>query len=116
MNGGENWLLAKPQLRIEASPTPCACTAASGLLGAKMVGADRVDGPIAPYGGNGAGLPSGVQEGMIWNTFGGGAAVSLSARTSVFLESSVLMNGLEVAGPEWFRIPFSVTLGVSTVL
>lgn len=116
LNGADDWMLARPQARIEAIAGTVRVHASVGLLGAKMIGGERTEGPIAPYGGTGAGLPSGVQEGMIWNTFGGGAAAALSSRTSLFLESSVLMNGLSVAGAEWFRVPFSVALGVSTVL
>ena len=115
INGAENWMLAKPQVRIEGTTGAFRAHVSAGILGAKMIG--EPDGrPARPYGGTGAGLPSGVQEGMLWNTFGAGAALALSSRTSVFLEGSVLMKGLSIAGPEWFRIPLNVALGVSTVL
>lgn len=53
---------------------------------------------------------------MVWNTFGGGVALAVSARTALFLEGSVFMNGLSLAGPEWFRVPLNVALGASAVL
>jgi hypothetical protein len=116
LNGADNWMLAKPQARFEGTAGAFRAHASIGVLGAKMIGGERDGRPIRPYGGTGAGLPSGVQEGMFWNTFGAGAALALSARTALFLDASVLMNGLSVAGPEWFRVPFAVALGVSTVL
>lgn len=115
LNGADNWMLAKPQARIEGSTGAFRAHVSAGILGAKMIG--EPDGkPARPYGGSGAGLPSGVQEGRLWNTFGAGAALALSSRTAVFLEGSLFMNGFSIAGPEWFAVPLNVALGVSTVL
>ena len=116
LNGAHDWMLVKTQARFEGVAGAFRAHVSIGVLGAKMLGEPKDGRPARPYGGTGTGLPSGVQEGMFWNTFGGGAAVALTSRSALFLEASVLMNGLSIAGPEWFRIPFAVALGVSTVL
>jgi hypothetical protein len=114
INGADNWLIARPTGRIEGSVGRLRLYALAGALLGKMVGAAPVSGPIAPYGGGG--LPSGIQHGDVWNTFGGGAAVALSSRTSVLAERFVLMDGFSIAGPEWFSSPAAVMLGVTTTL
>ena len=79
LQGADNWMLVKPQARIEGSAGVLRLHVSAGALGAKMIG--EPDGkPIRPYGGSGASLPSGVQEGRLWNTFGAGAALALSIR------------------------------------
>lgn len=112
--GAENWLLFRPMARLEGAAGPVRVHGSFGAIVAKMVGADAVEGPIAAYGG--AGLPSGVQRGAVWNTWGVGSAVALSGRTSIFGEAFVMTRGFELAGPEWFRIPAGGLLGVATTL
>ena len=110
----DNWVLVRPDVRIEAKAGALRVHGSLGALAAKMIGASPVSGPIAPYGG--AGLPAGVQQGAVWNTAGTGVALSMSQTTSVFAEGFVILRGLELAGPEWFALPCGVFAGVSTRL
>jgi hypothetical protein len=110
----DNWVIVRPDVRIEAKAGPLRVHGSLGALAAKMIGASPVSGPIAPYGG--AGLPAGVQQGAVWNTAGTGVALSVSTTTSVFAEGFVVLRGLELAGPEWFALPCGVFAGVSTRL
>jgi hypothetical protein len=111
----DNWVLARPDVRFEAAFGRLRVHVSAGAMGAKMLGAARVQGPIAAYGGRN-GLPSGVQQGAIWNTAGTGVALALSARTSLFAEGFLILRGARVAGPEWFALPLAAFLGVSTTL
>jgi hypothetical protein len=113
LNGADNWFLVRPMMRVEGHTGRVRIHGSAGAIVAKMAG-EPVQGPIAPYGGNG--LPSGVQQGAAWNTWGGGIAVALSKRTSVFAEGFVLCRGFELAGTEWFQVPFDSFVGVSTTL
>jgi hypothetical protein len=113
LNGADNWFLWRPMMRVEGHTGRVRIHASAGALLAKMAG-EPVQGPIAPYGGGG--LPSGVQQGAAWNTWGGGIAVALSKRTSIFWEGFVLCRGFELAGSDWFQIPFDSFLGITTTL
>jgi hypothetical protein len=110
----DNWVVVRPDVRVEAKAGAFRVHGSLGALAAKMIGASPVSGPITPYGG--VGLPAGVQEGAVWNTAGTGVALSVSPTTSVFAEGFVILRGLELAGPEWFALPCGVFLGVSTRL
>ena len=110
----DNWIVARPDVRVEAKAGDFRVHVSLGAMMAKMIGAAPVPGPIAAYGGGG--LPSGVQEGAIWNTAGTGVALSVSATTSVFAEGFLILRGVELAGPEWFVLPCGVFLGVATRL
>jgi hypothetical protein len=110
----DNWVLARPDVRIEAKAGAFRVHGSLGAMAAKMIGAAPVAGPIAAYGG--AGLPAGVQEGAVWNTAGAGVALSVSPATSVFAEGFLILHGVELAGPEWFELPCVVFLGVATGL
>ena len=110
----DNWVVVRPDVRIEAKAGAWRVHGSLGAMAAKMIGASPVSGPITPYGG--AGLPAGVQEGAVWNTAGTGVALSVSPTTSVFAEGFVILRGLELAGPDWFALPCGVFLGVSTRL
>jgi hypothetical protein len=110
----DNWVVVRPDVRIEAKAGAFRVHASVGALAAKMIGASPVSGPITPYGG--AGLPAGVQQGAVWNTAGTGVALSVSQTTSVFAEGFVILRGVELAGPEWFALPCGVFLGVTTRL
>ena len=109
----DNWIVVRPDVRVEGK-AGLRVHASAGAMWAKMIGASPVQGPIAAYGGNG--LPSGVQQGSLWNTAGAGVALALSPRTSVFTEGFLIMRGVDLAGPEWFALPCGVFLGVSTTL
>ncbi|HEY1691651.1 MAG TPA: hypothetical protein VGG39_05800 [Polyangiaceae bacterium] len=110
----DNWIVARPDVRIEGRTGHVRIHASAGAMYAKMIGATPVQGPVAAYGGNG--LPSGVQQGTVWNTAGAGVALALSPRTSVFAEGFLILHGVELAGPEWFALPCGSFLGVSTTL
>jgi hypothetical protein len=114
LEGNDNWMVVRPMARIEGSSGRVHVHGSVGAMWAQMIGASPVSGPIAPYGGSG--LPSGVQRGALWNTAGGGLAVAMSPRTSVFAEGFLIMHGLELAGPEWFNLPGGVFVGVSSTL
>jgi hypothetical protein len=109
-----NWIVFRPDVRVEGKAGRFRVHGSVGAMGATMVGASPVRGPIAPYGGSG--LPSGVQEGSWWNTAGAGVACALSPRTSVFTEGFLIMHGVELAGPEWFALPLGAFFGVTTTL
>jgi hypothetical protein len=109
-----NWMVTRPDVRLEGRVGHFRIHGSMGLMWAKMIGASPVQGTIAPYGGGG--LPSGVQHGDVWNTVGGGAAYALSSRTSVFAEGFVIMRGVDLAGKEWFDFPLGTFVGVSTTL
>jgi hypothetical protein len=110
----DNWVVARPDLRIEAKAGAFRVHGSLGAMAAKMIGAAPVPGPIAAYGGGG--LPSGVQDGAIWNTAGAGVALSVSPTTSVFAEGFLILHGVDLAGPNWFELPFGVFIGVATRL
>ena len=110
----DNWVLARPDVRAEAKAGDFRVHVSLGAMAAKMIGAAPVPGPIAAYGGGG--LPSGVQDGAIWNTAGAGVALSVSPTTSVFAEGFLILHGVQLAGPEWFDLPCGVFLGVATRL
>jgi hypothetical protein len=110
----DNWIVTRPDVRVEGRAGAVRVHGSIGAMYAKMIGASPVQGPIAAYGGGG--LPSGVQQGTLWNTAGGGAALALSPRASVFAEGFLIMHGVHLAGPEWFALPCGTFLGVSTTL
>jgi hypothetical protein len=110
----DNWMVTRPDARIEGKAGRFRIHGSVGIMWAKMIGAQPVAGPIAPYGGGG--LPSGVQHGDVWNTMGGGVAYAVSPRTSVFTEAFVIMHGVDLAGQEWFDFPLGTFLGISTTL
>jgi hypothetical protein len=114
LSTADNWIVARPDVRLEGHVGAFRIHGSLGAMAAKMVGAPAVNGPIAAYGGGG--LPSGVQHGSVWNTAGGGVALALSPKTSVFAEGFVILRGVELAGPEWFDFPLGTFFGVSTTL
>jgi hypothetical protein len=113
IGGGDTWFIWRPVMRVEGVAGRVRVYGSAGAIVAKMVGTPAA-GPIAPYGGGG--LPSGVQQGAAWNQWGAGAALSLSARTSVFLNAFVITRGFEAAGPDWFHLPGGGSVGVTTTL
>jgi hypothetical protein len=114
LEGNDNWMVVRPMARIEGKAGRLRVHGSVGAMAAKMIGASAVSGPITPYGGQG--LPSGVQQGSVWNTAGGGAAVALSSRASFFAEGFLILRGVNLAGPEWFRLPLGAFAGISTTL
>lgn len=114
LQNDDNWIVVRPMARIEGEAGRVRVHGSLGAMWATMVGAAPVKGPIAPYGG--AGLPSGVQQGSVWNTAGGGVAVAMSPRTSAFAEGFLIMRGVNIAGPEWFSLPMGAFVGVTTTL
>ena len=114
LQNDDNWIVLRPMARIEGDAGRVRVHASVGAMWATMVGAAPAKGPITPYGG--AGLPSGVQQGSVWNTAGGGLAVATSGRTSVFAEGFLIMDGVDLAGPEWFALPLGAFVGVTTTL
>jgi hypothetical protein len=114
LNGSDNWVLWRPMARIQGTTGRVGLYVSAGALFAKMVGASPAQGPIIPYGGSG--LPSGVQQGSVWNTWGTGATFALSSRTSIFWEGFVIANGFQLAGQDWFRLPANSLLGLTTTL
>jgi hypothetical protein len=110
----DNWVLIHPDARIEGKAGRFRVHGSVGALYAKMVGAQPVAGPVAPYGG--AGLPSGVQQGALWNTTGAGVAFAMSPSTSVFAEGFVMTQGLQAAGTGWFALPGAAFVGLTTTL
>lgn len=110
----DNWIVARPDVRLEGKAGRFRIHASAGAMWAKMIGAPAVQGPIAAYGGGG--LPSGVQHGAVWNTAGGGIAFALSPRASVFAEGFLILRGVKLAGPEWFAFPLGAFFGVATTL
>jgi hypothetical protein len=110
----DNWVVARPDVRLEGKVGHFRIHGSVGAMWAKMVGATAVQGPIAAYGGGG--LPSGVQQGNLWDVAGAGVAFALSPRTSMFTEGFVILRGVQLAGPEWFELPFGVFVGLTTTL
>jgi hypothetical protein len=114
VGNADNWLLAHAEARVEGRVDRVRAHVSLGVLGAKMIGAQPVAGPIIAYGGSG--LPSGVQRGALWNTGGAGVAVALSPRSSAFTEGFLIMRGADLAGPEWFALPLAAFVGLATEL
>ncbi|HEY3817725.1 MAG TPA: hypothetical protein VGL81_11165 [Polyangiaceae bacterium] len=114
LQNDDNWMLVRPMVRVEGNTGRLRVHGSVGAMWASMLGASPVSGPITPYGG--AGLPSGVQQGSVWSTAGAGAALAVSPRTAVFTEGFLIMRGVDLAGPEWFALPFAAFAGVSTTL
>lgn len=114
LQNNDNWIVLRPMARVEGDVGRVRIHGSVGAMWATMVGASAVKGPIEPYGG--AGLPSGVQQGSVWDTAGGGVAVALSPRTSVFAEGFLILRGVDLAGPEWFQLPLAAFVGVTNTL
>jgi len=114
LDNTDNWVVARPDVRLEGKAGRFRVHASVGAMWAKMIGAPAVQGPIAAYGGGG--LPSGVQHGAVWDTAGCGVAFAFSPRASVFAEGFLILRGVDLAGPEWFDFPLGAFFGVTTTL
>src|SRR5580692_93495 len=92
LDNTDNWVVTRPDVRLEGKAGRFRVHASVGAMWAKMIGAPAVEGPIAAYGGGG--LPSGVQHGAVWNTAGCGVAFAMSPRASVFAEGFLILRGV----------------------
>ena len=105
------WFLAQPALRLERRIGDGAYVQVNaGVVGA--VGFPTKE--SATY--NGRAVSHGTTWG-VWNTVGGGGAVSVSERTLVFADAMLVMEGTRLAGDHWFGgPPFVFTVGVQRTL
>lgn len=105
------WFLAQPALRLERRIGDGVYVHVNaGVVGA--VGFPTKE--SATY--NAHAVSHGTTWG-VWNTVGAGGAASVAERTLVFADAMLVMEGVRLAGVDWFGgPPFVFTVGVQRIL
>lgn len=115
------WFLTRPSAQLERRFED-----GSGLfagLGLVMVvsqdsltGKTPRGGALLPYGGTPSAKAGDASNG-VWNTVNVGGSLALSSKTLLIGDGALVLRGISLPGQEWVGgVPFTVTLGVTTVL
>lgn len=117
VGNGPPWFLLQPALRLERSVGDIGYVHVSaGAIGALgLPSRDQNGEMVVTY--NGRRVVEKDTPWGVWNTVGGGAALSIFDRTVFFADAMLIMRGLRLAGDEWIGgPPVAFTVGLARVL
>jgi hypothetical protein len=114
---GAPWFLAQPALRLERHLGDAAYAwIGGGVIAAVGFPARGEGGQVVVTYNDRRVVENGTPWGL-WNTVGGGGALAIADRTTVFADAILILRGVRLAGDEWIGgPPFACTLGIARSL
>lgn len=115
------WFLSRPSAQVERRfADGSGVFAGLGLVMVvsqdSLTGNGRSGGALLPYGGTPS-TKAGDASNGVWNTVNVGGSLALSSKTLLIGDGALVLRGISLPGQEWVGgVPFTVTLGVATVL